>query len=416
MEGIHERSWAKIIRRPMAGVNAMNEGTDQLDAEQLGERMRIARETAGKTQADAASLIGVGRTTLVAMEKGARRVKISELQRLAQFYNTSANALLRKEAVHVELTPKFRRLADHEEASVSAAAELMSELVRADVELEALLGVPHVRNLPPERAILAGDVRQQAEQHALELRHWLGLGLAPVSDIGALLEMQMGVRLYVRRLPAKISGLFAFEDTVGACILLNSGHPIDRRTQTAAHELGHLVATRGQPEVSEIDELESSREEKYANAFARGFLTPAQAVRQKFEEVTAGASSLTRRHVIVLAHFFHVSREAMVRRLEELQLTKRGTWDWFQANGQITDEHVRQVFGDAVQSDRMKDEAALPVPLKTGLMAYQAAKRGLLSEAQIARMLHLDRVLVRDLLTDIDTEESGANAATSILR
>lgn len=400
----------------MVGVNAMNEENDQLDAEQLGERLRIARESAGKTQADAASLIGVGRTTLVAMEKGGRRVKIGELQRLAQFYNTSANALLRKEAVHVELTPKFRRLADHEEASVSTAAELMSELVRADVELEALLGVPHVRNLPPERAILAGDVRQQAEQHALELRHWLGLGLAPVSDIGALLEMQMGVRLYVRRLPAKISGLFAFEDSVGACILLNSGHPIDRRTQTAAHELGHLVATRSQPEVSEIDELESSREEKYANAFARGFLTPAQAVRQKFEEVTAGASSLTRRHVIVLAHFFHVSREAMVRRLEELQLTKRGTWDWFQANGHITDEHVRQVFGDAVQSDRMKDEATLPVPLKTGLMAYQAAKRGLLSEGQIARMLHLDRVLIRDLLTDIDAEESGANAATSILR
>ncbi len=400
----------------MAGVNAMSEGNDQLDAEQLGERLRIAREAAGKTQADAASLIGVGRTTLVAMEKGVRRVKISELQQLAQFYHTSANALLRKEAVHIELTPKFRRLADHEEASVSKAAELMSELVRADVELEALLGVPHVRNLPPERAILAGDVRQQAEQHALELRHWLGLGLAPVSDIGALLEMQMGVRLYVRRLPAKISGLFAFDDSVGACILLNSGHPIDRRTQTAAHELGHLVATRSQPEVSEIDELESSREEKYANAFARGFLTPAQAVRQKFEEVTAGASSLTRRHVIVLAHFFHVSREALVRRLEELQLTKRGTWDWFQANGHITDEHVRQVFGDAVQSDRMKDEAALPVPLKTGLMAHQAAKRGLLSEGQIARMLHLDRVLVRDLLTDIDAEESGANAATSILR
>lgn len=53
------------FRRPMAGVNAMSEGNDQLDAEQLGERLRIAREAAGKTQADAALLIGVGRTTLV---------------------------------------------------------------------------------------------------------------------------------------------------------------------------------------------------------------------------------------------------------------------------------------------------------------------------------------------------------------
>lgn len=394
----------------------MSESHEQLNPEQIGERLRIARENAAKTQADAAAVIGAARTTLVAIEKGARRVKIGELQQLAQFYGTSVNALLRREAVHVELTPKFRKLADHDEPVVNTAAELMAQLVRADVELETLLGIAHVRNLPPERAILVGDVRQQAEQHALELRHWLGLGLAPVSDIGAVLEMQMGVRLYVRRLPGKISGLFAFEESVGACILLNASHPLDRRTQTAAHELGHLVSTRMQAEVSEIDELESSREEKYANAFARGFLTPAQAVRQKFEEVTAGASSLTRRHVIVLAHFFHVSREAMVRRLEELRLTKRGTWDWFQANGNITDDHVRQVLGDVAQNDRMKDDAALPVPIRTGLMAYQAAKRGLLSEGQISRMLRLDRVKVRDILMDIDAEESWANAATSILR
>ncbi|MBM3093004.1 ImmA/IrrE family metallo-endopeptidase [Ensifer sp. T173] len=394
----------------------MSESHEQLSPEQIGERLRIARENAAKTQADAAAVIGAARTTLVAIEKGARRVKIGELQQLAHFYGTSVNALLRKEAVHVELTPKFRKLADHDEPVVNTAAELMAQLVRADVELETLLGIAHVRNLPPERAILAGDVRQQAEQHALELRHWLGLGLAPISDIGAVLEMQMGVRLYVRRLPGKISGLFAFEESIGACILLNASHPLDRRTQTAAHEVGHLVATRMQAEVSEIDELESSREEKYANAFARGFLTPAQAVRQKFEEVTAGASSLTRRHVIVLAHFFHVSREAMVRRLEELQLTKRGTWDWFQANGSITDDHVRQVLGEVAQNDRMKDDAALPVPIKTGLMAYQAAKRGLLSEGQISRMLRLDRVKVRDILMDIDAEESGPNAATSILR
>jgi hypothetical protein len=49
-------------------------------------------------------------------------------------------------------------------------------------------------------------------------------------------------------------------------------------------------------------------------------------------------------------------------------------------------------------------------------MAYQAVNRGLLSEGQIARMLHMDHVKVRDILTDIDAEESEANAATSILR
>lgn len=416
MEGFYEGSRTQVVCSAVAGLTAMSEVNDQLTQEELGERLRLARESTGKTQADAAEAIGVARTTLVAMEKGQRRVKIGEMQQLARLYGTTANALMRKESVHIELVPKFRKLAENEERPVAEAAELMAQLVRAEVELENLLGIEHTRNLPPERRILSGDVREQAEQHALELRHWLGLGLAPVADIVSLLEMQMGVRVYARKLAAKISGLFAFDEKVGACILLNANHPLDRRTQTAAHELGHLVATRTDAEVSELDELENSREEKYANAFARGFLTPAQAVRLKFAEVTAGSTSLTRRHVIVLAHIFHVSREAIVRRLEELKLTKKGTWDWFLANGNITDEQARQVLGDAGKSDRLKDEAALPVSLKTSLMAYQAAKRGILSEGQISRLLHLDRIQVRDILSDIDAEESGANAATSILR
>ena len=80
--------------------------------------------------------------------------------------------------------------------------------------------------------------------------------------------------------------------------------------------------------------------------FARAFLTPARAVMTMFKEITAGATQLTRRHVILLAHTFGVSREAMVRRLEELGLTKSGTWDWFDHNGGITDQQVREVSGE----------------------------------------------------------------------
>lgn len=415
MECIYERSWSELLRFKVGGMIAMSESSNQLDPVELGERLRIARENAVKTQAEAAGAIGVARTTVVAMEKGQRRVRIGELQQLAILYRTSANALLRKESVHVELAPKFRKLSQHEEAPVSEAAELLAKLVRADVELENLLGIDHLRNLPPERRILPGDVREQAEQHALELRNWLGLGLAPIADIVSVLELQMGVRVFVRKLGAKISGLFAFDETVGACILLNANHPLDRRTQTAAHELGHLVSTRMDIEVYEVDELESSREEKYANAFGRSFMTPAQAVRQRFAEVTAGATNLTRRHVIVLAHIFNVSREAMVRRLEELGLTKRGTWDWFEANGGITDEQAEQVLGQA-RADNARQEALRPVSVRTALMAYQVAQRGILSEGQIARLLDLGRVEVREILNDFDIDESEADAATSILK
>ncbi len=51
------------------------------------------------------------------------------------------------------------------------------------------------------------------------------------------------------------------------------------------------------------NETENTREERYANAFGRAFLTPARGLMQKFHEVTAGSDRLTRRHVIILAHY-----------------------------------------------------------------------------------------------------------------
>ena len=124
-------------------------------------------------------------------------------------------------------------------------------------------------------------------------------------------------------------------------MLLNANHPRERRTQTAAHELAHLVSTRRTPEI--LDEVaDNSREERYANAFARAFLTPVRAVKQKFMEVTAGADRLTRRHVIIMAHAFGVSRQAMVLRLEELGLAKQGTWEWFEAYDGISEAQAKQ--------------------------------------------------------------------------
>lgn len=380
-----------------------------------GERLRIARDAAKITQADAAEAIGVARTTLVAVEKGQRRVRISELQQLAKLYGTSINALLRRESVHVDLEPRFRKLSESSDSAADKAVRLMSELARAEVELENLLGVKRARNIPPERPILRGDVRTQAEQDATELRQRLGLGISPVPDIVTLLELELGVRVYVRRVDTKISGLFAYDEALGPCILLNASHPRDRRTQTAAHETGHMVSNRREPEILHQDEPETSREERYANAFGRAFLTPARAVMQKFQDVTAGAERLTRRHIIVLAHFFGVSREAIVRRLEELGLTKSGTWDWFEANGKITDEQARQVLGDLSTPDSYKADADRPTTLRLNLLAAEAYRRELLSEGQLARLLHLDRIELREILDDHEMEGGEADGVPNLL-
>lgn len=378
--------------------------TEALSPVEIGERLRVAREAAKVTQAAAASALEVARTTVVAIEQGQRRAKLEELQRLASLYGVSLNALLRREAVQIDLKPRFRRIG-HQDDGVEGAVAILTTLVQAELELEDLLGVQRSRNDPPERPLLPGDVVLQAEHDAAELRQWLGIGQAPVHDIVSLLELQLGVRVFVRRLPAKVSGLYAYDEAAGPCILLNGAHPRERRAQTGAHELGHLISTRRAPDALYDGSPEASREERYANAFARAFLTPARAVMTLFRDVTAGSSQLTRRHVIVLAHAFGVAREAIVRRLEDLGLTKVGTWDWFEHHGGITNDQARQVLGEAWSVDTRKADAARPVSLRLGMLAREVWKKNFLSEGQLADLLHLDRVEIRELIDAFEDEE-----------
>ena len=372
----------------------------------IGLRLRVAREAAGMTQAEAASGVGIARTTLVALEREQRRIRLHELRRLAALYGTSANALMRRESVHVDLAPRFRRLMTADSEPARAAAQVLTTLVGAEIELERVLGIEHTRNYPPERPLLPGDIRTQAERDASEVRHWLGIGLAPVHDLPSLMELHFGIRIYLRRLDSTISGLFAYDEEIGAAVLLNENHPRERRTQTAAHELGHFVSSRRKPAVFRVDDIGGSREELYADLFARAFLTPAHTVAHRFRDITAGASKFTRRHVIVLSHMFGVSREAMVRRLETIGLVPRGAWDWFQENGGITDEHVRDVMGPSYAS--VVGRAASsdpPACVRLSLLAEAALRQHLFSEGQLARLLDMSRVDLRRMLDDGDGAE-----------
>lgn len=379
-----------------------------LSDRQIGRRLRTVRESARLRQSDAAERIQVARTTLVAIEKGSRRVRSEEIQKLARLYGVSVNAILRREAVHLDLTPRFRKLPKSSEQAREDAAQLLNVLVSAEVELENVLGVPRKQQYPRERPIRPGDVAIQAEEDAQDLRSWFGLGSGPVLDMVPFLELQVGMRVYVRRMAGSISGLFAYTEATGACVLLNANHPMGRIAQTGAHELGHLLTSREEPELLVEQDASRSREEQYASAFARAFLTPRRAVRQRFEEITAGQSHLTRRHVILLAHAFAVSREAIVRRLEDLRLVRRGTWDWFQENGGITDAQSDEVIGRPPEAWWIRPATSGRVPQRLALLAREAWTRDLYSEGQLANLLYLGRVEVRELLDGAEEEKIEA--------
>ena len=382
---------------------------NELGAQEIGRRLRLARENAGIRQDDAAQFIGMSRPTLVSIEKGVRRVRIEELQVLTRHYGVSVNALLRREAVHTDLVPRFRKLREPDDKHTAEAIQLFNDLIRADVEMENVLGIERRRTYPPDRGINEGNVLTLAEKHAQELRAWLGLGPGPFADIFSVIELGLGIRLYQRRLSSKskVAGLFTYDETVGACILLNANHPLPRRIQSAAHELGHFYGTRNTPEVLEEDDRFLSRDERYANAFGRALLTPAESFEESFRQLKEITGKTTRRLIILLSQQYRISRQACGLRLEELGLAKKGTWDWFEKNGSITEEHVRKVLGEtANQPDPAKTDADRPISHRMSLMAHVAWKRDLMSEGQLAELLRVGRVELRNIVDQIELEES----------
>ena len=371
----------------------------------IGERLRAARSNAGLTQQKAADDLKLARTTLIAIEKGERRVRADEFRAMVALYGISVNAFFQSECAVVEFVPRFRALPGISEQASTDAARLLSDLAIAEFELERLLDMPLRRDYPPERRIGLGDIREQAEDAALDTRQRLGLGLSPISDIVSLLELEVGIRIFVQPLRSgAVSGLFVFDETIGACMLLNRNHPRERRALTAAHEYAHFLSNRQHPDVlSEPTQGAQSREEKFAVAFASSLMMPAAAIRRRFEDLRREAGRFSPRHLILLAHQFNVSEEALCRRLEELGLVRAGMWESLRGRG-FSGDLVREVLGDKAQVQET------PVSPRIWYLASEAYRRDLLSEGQIANRLGMDRVSVRAILdsTMLDGPETEA--------
>jgi len=278
-------------------------------------------------------------------------------------------------------------------ADVSA---LLNRLAAASVELEEMLGYPVPMVDYPELHLgRDGSLEQQAEDAALSLRQRFGIGLGPIFDLTSLLEMELGLRVFERPLPAKVSGAFAYHEGHGGFVLLNSNHPPERRRLTAAHEGGHYLCKRTEPVVVLETDSFSEREDKFCDMFARVLLMPAVTVRRKVGELRGMSADFTVRHMLWMAGYFHVSIEAIARRLEGLGLVPKGTYDSLKERG-LGRRHLE----DVLKASDLRREPPQFTP-RLLLLAGEAYARGLLSEQQIAERLELDLAAVRRVLEEV---------------
>jgi Zn-dependent peptidase ImmA (M78 family)/transcriptional regulator with XRE-family HTH domain len=318
--------------------------------QELGRRIRMAREACRMTQEDAARHLGVSRPTFVQIEAGNRSVSGLELDKLAYLFGRDIRGFVADEFEEQDaLAALFRAQGDvagqpavleklRECMAIGRELTNLERLVGIDRDLAAVAAYPML--LPKSR----WEAIQQGQRLAEEERRRLGLGTAPLPEVGELLELQ-GVRTGLVDLPEDVSGLTLSDREVGLFVVANRVHHHLRRRFSLAHEYAHVVVDRARfamiSRASERDDLLEVR----ANAFAASFLMPEEGVRpfiaglgkgkpsrlyaEVFDESESlnvegrsepGSQLVQLYDLVQLAHHFGVSRLSALYRLRNLRV------------------------------------------------------------------------------------------------
>jgi len=318
--------------------------------QELGQRIRVAREECGLTQEQLGQAVGVSRAAITQIEGGARAVSSLELDKLAFAVGRDIRVFFAEEFVEGDaLAALFRSDPQFaEQAELMRALQESLALGREVTNLEQLLKIDRVQllaaayDLPPPRS--RWDAIQQGLRVASQERQRLGVGTAPIADIPELLESQ-GIRTGAVSLPNNISGLTLSGRQIGVFVVINSDHPPVRKRFSNAHEYAHVLIDRNRQGALSRAENRDELFEVRANAFAAEFLMPADGVIQfvnalgkgvsgrgqiaVFDEAEVvqaeqraapGSQDIQLYDVARLSHHFGVSRSSMLYRLKNLRL------------------------------------------------------------------------------------------------
>ena len=286
-----------------------------MEAEELGRRLRAAREARGLSQQAAANALGLPRTAVTQLESAKRAVSTLELTRLSELYLRPVAEFLR-EGIRDEdedvLVALYRTAPGLErDPSTREQVARCVGLCREGARLERLLGAAP-RSGPPSYETrvprTSGEAVAQGERTAEQERRRLGIGDAPIADISELIASQ-GVRASGVELPSEMSGLFLRHPSTGPAILVNSLHPRGRKRFSYAHEYGHALLDHDRNITISSCDNASEMVERRANAFAAAFLMPRNGLREALRNLDKGRPSRQEQTVFDVATGGHVETE-----------------------------------------------------------------------------------------------------------
>lgn len=377
---------------------------EKMDPKEIGIRLREARKARGLTQQDAADHINVTRTTITAIEKGERRIQPSEFGKLVALFGRSISDFIRKgepvEAFTVQLRATLPSQFDTGK-EISLPVWEFQRLCEDYVELEYICETPLRRKYPAPYEIAHVSLEIAAEDVATAERNRLGLGDGPLLNLREILENDVGIRVFYMDMPSKVGAMFAYTEKLGGCIAINIKHPEERRRWSMAHDYGHFLSNRYQPEITIENRYQRQPEsERFADAFARSFLMPSSGLSRRFNEVLRSKKDgrATPADLCTMAYFYYVSVEAFTRRLEELKLISYGFWDLLISRGfKVREAQTILKLSPHQTTDSMNNN----LPARYLYLAMEALREEKLSEGQFAQFIRKNRIEARQIIEEI---------------
>lgn len=382
---------------------------DEIDKKEVGRRLATARRQKGLKQQDVAESIGIGRTTMVAIEKGERRVKPEELLTLAEIYEREVGDFVRPLPAMEPAIAQFRGpmyKTDEDFDNVSPYIDTLEELARNYWELEEILNKSVKNKYPPELQYAGnGAITALAETTAINERNRLGLGDGPLPILRDLLEQEVGLKIfYISLSKAKgFSEIYFYSDTLGGCIAINSDHPEERRRWSLSHAYGHFLAHRYEPSALE-ENGDISESEIFADEFAGSWLMPTSSLTRKYAEITQHGGNPTMADLFKLANYYGVSLPALALRLEKMGYLASGAANRLKRRNVPVKEAMKELGLSAIPAN---DER---LPQHYRLLAVEALQQELISEGQFAYFLGLDLVRARriaEIISDLNNITSS---------
>lgn len=406
--------------------------------DELGRRVRAAREACGLTQEQLGNYVELSRLALGQIEAGSRSVSSLELDRIAFALGRDIKDFFAERFVEQDaLAALFRTDAQFaEQGALLRALQDSLALGREMTNLERLLGIDRIQlhtasyEMPVPKS--RWEAIQQGQRVAMDERQRLGLGVSPVGDFIELLETQ-GVRTGLVTLPDDISGLMLSDMKIGVFVVVNREHASLRRRFSLAHEYAHVLIDRDRSGAISRGKNRADLLEVRANAFAAEFLSPAEGVDQFVQSIGKGGASrvqmaifdetdaiqveqraapgsqdIQMHDVVLLAHHFGVSRISVLYRLKNLRLISEGEFQQLKTLEELGAGKSMAAFLAAdleADEQKIKDEFRRRY-LGLALEAYRREEITLSKLVELAAMVGMERHEVHVVLSSLGYEQA----------